>query len=73
MEEFFKELSKHYLGISAAVLIAILVGFIIKEPKIDLSRIIVGAAVYFMFIAVSVLMFKFSGKIKEKREKKNVC
>lgn len=72
MVEFFKELSKHYLGVAAAVLIAILIGIIIKEPKVTILRIILAVLVYLMLLAISILMFKFSKRIKEKEEKKNV-
>jgi len=69
MEEYFKELAKHYLGIAAAILVALLIGIIVKEFKIGFLSIILGAFVYFMFLAISFLMFLYSRKIKEKRGK----
>ena len=72
MQEFYKELSKHYLGISSAILIAILIGIIIKEPRVNLISILLGAAVYLMFLAISILIFKYSKTIRDKGEKENV-
>ena len=68
MEKFFKELSKHYLSVAAAVLIAILIGIIIKEPRINLISILLGAFVYLLFLALSALIYKFSEKIKNNGE-----
>lgn len=46
MEGFFKELSKHYLNIAAAILIALLIALVVKEPGINLLRITIGAILY---------------------------
>lgn len=69
MDEYFKELAKHYLGIAAAILVALLIGIIVKELKVSFISIILGASVYFVFLAISFLMFRYSRKIKEKRGK----
>lgn len=68
MEEFFKELSKHYLGIAAAILIAVLIAIFLTEPKISLFKILVGIVVYFLFILISYLLFRYSKKLKKKGE-----
>jgi len=72
MDEYFKELSKHYLGIAAAVLIAMLIGILIKKPDVTVLSIILGVTVYLMFLTISLIIFRLSRKIKEKEEQKNV-
>ena len=72
MDEYFKELSKHYLGVAAAVLIAMAISVLIREPKVNILSIVLGVLVYFMFLAISILIFKYGRRIKDKEEKKNV-
>ena len=72
MQEFFKELSKHYLGIAAAILIAILISLIFKEPGITLIRILMGTLLYFSLLLFSILLFKRSIKLKQSKGDKNV-
>ena len=71
MDEYFKELSKHYLGVAAAVLIAMAISVLIREPKVNILSIVLGVLVYFMFLAISILIFKYGRRIKDKEEKKN--
>ena len=59
MDEYFKELSKHYLGVAAAVLIAMAISVLIREPKVNILSIVLGVLVYFMFLAISILIFKY--------------
>jgi Ca2+/Na+ antiporter len=69
MKEFYKELSKHYLGIAAAILIALIAGYFLKDLKFNLLQMVVGILIYFTFIVLSFLFFKHS---KNYGEKKNV-
>ncbi len=66
MEDFFKELSKHYLSIAAAILIALVVALFIKEPRITPSGVIFGVLVYFLFLLFATLLYKLSIKLKKK-------
>jgi len=72
MDEFFKELSKHYLGIAAAIFIAVVIALIIKEPKITLIRAILGAFFYFSLLLFSILLYKRGIKSKKGEGDKNV-
>lgn len=65
MEEYFKELSKHYLGIAAAVLIALIVGFVLKNVNFNLFRIIFGIITYIGLLGLSFLLFKQRKKFGE--------
>ena len=67
MEDFFKELSKHYLSIAAAILIAVLIALIIKEPGITLLRIIIGAVLYVLLLIFSFFLYQHSIKLEENR------
>ena len=72
MEDFVKELSKHYLGIAAAILIALLIALIVKEPGVTLLRIIIGAILYFLLLLFAMILYKFSIKFKKSIGEKNV-
>ena len=72
MQDFLKELSKHYLGIAAAIIIAILISLIFKEPGITLVRIIIGAILYFLILLFSAILYILSIKFKENSGEENV-
>ena len=72
MEGFFKELSKHYLNIDAAILIALLIALVVKEPGINLLRITIGAILYFLLILFSILLYRLSTKIKKTNGDENI-
>ena len=60
------------MGVAAAVLIAIIIGIIIKEPKVKIFGIIVGVIVYFLLLVVSFLIFNFRKREKKRGENENV-
>jgi len=62
MKEILKEFAKHYLGIAAATLIAVVVSVLLKEPKLGISGIILGFLVYIFLLAVAYLLFRWSQK-----------
>jgi len=72
MEGFFKELSKHYLNIAAAILIALLIALVVKEPGINLLRITIGAILYFLLILFPILLYRLSIKIKKTNGDENI-
>jgi cobalamin synthase len=72
MEGFFKELSKHYLNIAAAILIVLLIALVVKEPGINLLRITIGAILYFLLILFSILLYRLSTKIKKTNGDENI-
>ncbi|MDZ7290542.1 MAG: hypothetical protein ONB44_02845 [candidate division KSB1 bacterium] len=65
MKDILKEFAKHYLGIGAAILIALLIGIFFKEPRLGTGSVIAGALTYALFLAIAVLFFQKSRKFNK--------
>ena len=65
MKETLKEFAKHYLGIAAAIFIAVGIGILFKEPKLGGLDITVGFLAYIILLVVAYLLFRWSQKFKE--------
>jgi hypothetical protein len=65
MKVILKEFAKHYLGIAAAILIAVLIGIFIKEPRLSFGNIVLGILSYIMFLAIAILFFWLSRRVKK--------
>lgn len=60
MKEFCKELSKHYLGIAAAILIALLIAVFLKEIKFNYLKIFIGIISYAALLGISLWVYALS-------------
>lgn|GEM_PF-2877452 len=67
MEKFFEELYKHFFAVAAAILIAVLVGIFIQEPRPSIWSVVLGLVVYFVFLGIAFLMFRISEKFAKKQ------
>jgi hypothetical protein len=65
MKETLKEFAKHYLGIAAAIMIAMLVGIFFTEPRLSIERVIFGFSVYILFLAIALIFFRWSRELKK--------
>lgn len=65
MKEFYKELSKHYLGIAAALLITLLVGVFFTDVKFNFMKVIIGIISYVALLGISRWLFIRSNKYGE--------
>jgi high-affinity Fe2+/Pb2+ permease len=61
----YKELSKHYLGIVAALLIALLIGIFFKEIRLHAFKIIIGVTSYFVLLGISLWLHALSKNKEE--------
>ncbi len=66
MEKFFEELYKHFLAVAAAIIIAVLVGIFIQEPRPSIWSIAIGLLVYFVFLGIAFFLFRVSEKFTKK-------
>jgi high-affinity Fe2+/Pb2+ permease len=64
MKEILKEFAKHYLGIAAALLIALLVGIFFKEPIVSIEGIIFSFLAYILLLVIAILLFKWSSELR---------
>lgn len=65
MKEILKEFAKHYLGIAAAVLIALLIGIFFEKPVLRITSLIFGTLVYLVLLGIAILLFKWSQEFKK--------
>jgi hypothetical protein len=65
MKETLKEFAKHYLGIAAAIMIAMLVGIFFTEPRLNIERVLFGFLVYILFLAIAIIFFRWSQELKK--------
>jgi xanthine/uracil permease len=65
MKDILKEFAKHYLGIAAAVLIALLIGIFFEKPALSITSLIFGTLVYLVLLGIAILLFKWSKESKK--------
>ncbi len=65
MKDILKEFAKHYLGIAAAVLIALLISIFFEKPILGIESIIFGTLLYILFLVIAILFFKWSREFKK--------
>jgi protein-S-isoprenylcysteine O-methyltransferase Ste14 len=65
MKEILKELAKHYLGIAAAILIAMLLGIFFTETSVSFTNLIFGTLVYIILLVIAILLLRWSKEIKK--------
>jgi len=67
LEKFFEELYKHFLAVAAAILIAVLVGIFIQDPRPSIWNVVLGLVVYFAFLGIAFFVFRISEKFAKKQ------